>query len=328
MASIPEPVSNLVPIQTVSKDKYRDCLASFLRDVDFQRPPPYSPDASLEQLALERCLQIGKQQGLAEERMPTIAKLASASAFWCYPYHEREIQLLIALYTAYFFMLEDLGQEFLESIRGFRRNILQNGKQTPVFHAFIGLFDKFDQHYPIFNVDMMYKGLLDFTSAAAFEFDMNGFLDVHPSAPNLADYLRMKTGIPAPYICFITPTAVFPEPRQLQLFIQAIPDLLYISNGTNDLFSFYKESILSTDHINFVHNYAVSHQITAQQALDELSSRLVQCVRNVRATVSGDHLLLKYVDGFINGNIGFHLNLPRYHLTDLGMPLVDEVANM
>lgn len=50
----------------------------------------------------------------------------------------------------------------------------------------------------------------------------------------------------------ILPEALFPEKLYLDYYLQIAPDLLEFTVIVNDLLSFYKESIVSTERNNYV----------------------------------------------------------------------------
>lgn len=304
---------------SITTEHYKQCLTKFLDGVGFECPS-CRPDSAMEQEIAQNCHTLAEAQGLETKHMVKIAKLAVAGSFWLYPHHPRELQRLIAFYSAYFFVVDDMGQNFVEDVRRFRQNILYHKQQTPFLQAFAENLQEYDDHYGYFAADMIFKGLIDFMSAAVSEFDSKGHFDIRPTAPHFPDYFRLKTGIPEPYILFILSQSAFPEKHHLCDFIQVVPDLLQMSNGTNDLLSFYKESILATEKINYIHNYATSHGQSVKEAFDALSDRLVQHSKNIRSTLAHNPKLLEYAEAFIFGNIAFHFHLPRYHLLDLDIP--------
>ncbi|EAU31036.1 predicted protein [Aspergillus terreus NIH2624] len=105
----------------------------------------------------------------------------------------------------------------------------------------------------------------------------------------------------------------------LLLLSKPDPFAIRISVVVNDLLSFYKESIVSTERNNSVYNSAVARGVVIARALDEIAKRAVECIGNVRSVLSSEPKILRYVDSFIRGCVAIH-GLPRYKLSECNIP--------
>ncbi|KJZ70916.1 hypothetical protein HIM_09709 [Hirsutella minnesotensis 3608] len=274
----------------VTPAHYRSLVEKFLRDINFEMPE-FSRDPVLERFLIEDCTMLVRQQGLDLDIVPDVVSLAAMTSSLIYPFHDQQEKKCIARYTSYFFLIEDLGEKFLESNRRFRQNVISQRRQPPILEAFLDLQADFDELYGLFSTDMIYKGLFDFISASTLEFDIGNQFEVQPTAPFLPDYLRMKTALPEPFVYFVLPKSSVSDVSHLIDYIQAVPDLMIVANATNDLLSFYKESILGSERSNFIYQYASARQKMPLEALEAVSKRL--------------------------RNIAFHFQLPRYRLLEL-----------
>ncbi|KAK3679715.1 hypothetical protein LTR78_000091 [Recurvomyces mirabilis] len=68
-----------------------------------------------------------------------------------------------------------------------------------------------------------------------------------PGAVEFPQYFRLKTGYAAPYAHFVFRENIYPEDEFLPIYQPIMPHLVDFINLTNDLMSFYKESILSDE---------------------------------------------------------------------------------
>ncbi|KAF7932969.1 uncharacterized protein EAE97_008736 [Botrytis byssoidea] len=134
-----------------------------------------------------------------------------------------------------------------------------------------------------------------------FECEVGEKLQCSPHAPNFPSYLRSRAGFGGPYAMYLFPEKLFPEATFLQCYIQAIPDLLEVIAFMNDVFSFYKESVVSTDRNNYVHNYAAIHGVTVCKALEDTAASLAECIRRLRLLFSSEPEMLKVLNSFIEG---------------------------
>lgn len=290
-------------------------MQRFLQKIAFE-PPTLPHDAALEQFVLESLKDVAELQGLdIQYQIPTMAKVAVDMTHLVYPFHDKELQSLLALYTAFFFVCDDHAPPLIPELRKLRKNILSGEPNGPFLTAWVGLLDQISAYYGTFSADMITYSTLEFMTAAVFEHETDGNLKCHPSAPNFPLYLRLKTGLAEPYVKMVLPEALFPENQYLELYFQVAPDLLEISVLINDLLSFYKESIVSNERNNYVYNYAAAHEISVARAFDVIADRMVECIRNVRSVLGSQPEMLRYVEGFIQGIVAVH-GLSRFRLSE------------
>ena len=139
------------------------------------------------------------------------------------------------------------------------------------------------------------------------------------TSPKFPRYFRVMTGVAEAYTYFILCKDNL-SADALELFVQAAPDIMDITDGLNDVLSFYKESILSTERSGYVYHRALAEQRGVCEALRGLVADVKGYIDNVRCTLQGDPMLLRLVDAYVQGTICFHVTQPRYRLSELNIP--------
>lgn len=303
----------------VTRSHFREIANKFFQDVSFQLPE-LTPDLSLQQHVVTKCCEEARAQGLDVEAVADLCKISVDVTRLVYARHEKELQKAIAVHTAYMFIVDDHGHLFVDQLQNFHRNILLGRPQGgPILEGWAKLLPEFDQYYGAFCANGILVGTLDFVATEPFEIATKGQLQVHPSARKFAHYFRLKSSIPEPYTNFLLVESIFPESIHLSQFIQAVPDLMDYVGFVNDILSFYKESIVQTERNNYVYNYAAANGQSVLEALETLTSKAAECVRNVRSILASQPELLKYVETYFEGLIAVHIYLPRYMLSELNM---------
>ncbi|KAL4903974.1 isoprenoid synthase domain-containing protein [Aspergillus multicolor] len=305
-----------------TKDHFQSVARRFVQDVVVSLPP-FPSNSVLERFVVNKALEVAYAQGLDVEKVTKIAKQSVGVALLVFSRHDPELQQLIALYTTYFYLVDDFGGGFVEHLRNFGRNLLLAKPQEPlVLKEWINVLKELDTFYGRHSADTILSGTLEFITEAVFEVESAGHLQIHRSAKKFPNYLRIKTGVAAPYSSFLFPETKFLEDIYLKQYVQAVPDLLEFTSFVNDILSFYKESIASDERDNYCYIYAAAYDLSIEHALEQLVNKTVECVRNVRSILSSAPELLEYAESYIQGCIALHFYLPRYRLSELH--LLDE----
>ncbi|KAF7899659.1 hypothetical protein EAF00_003995 [Botryotinia globosa] len=305
---------------TVTKDQFEIIVRKLLQKISY-KPLVMLQDVELESFILEHLLVLSRDQHLDLQKMPQIAKVAVETVHLLYPWHEKALQKLITIYTGYFYVIDDCVQDLLPNLRAFRRNLLAGISSGPFLDGLTKVLAQIVAYYGPFASDFIYSSTFELIAMVVFEWEIGEKLHCNPYAPNFPAYLRSKAGIGEAYAKFLFPEKYFPEATFLQRYIQATPDLLEINVFLNDVFSFYKESVVSTDRNNYVHNYAVVHGITAHEALEAIAANLAECVVRLRLLLSSEPEIMKVINAFIEGYIATNW-LPRYRLHECDLPKV------
>lgn len=297
----------------ILKEEYREILCNFLYKNRFQTA---KNDGDIEKNILNHFLGYDE---ISEEKAKYLALHGAASAEHFYPLHDKEVQLAIGLYTAYLGAIDDLGLAFLHDLRQFRHDVFHGTPRIPLLRGYQKLCNDFGQYFTTFPTDKIAVGTINFVSSTVIELEAHDFQRVS-IAPNFPHYLRFMTGLVEAYAWFLLPKSVYSQER-FDLFIQAVPDVMDYTNAVNDLFSFYKESILSNEMNNPIHLRGQQSSTPVKDVLQSLPSEIEVYSSRIKAIVSNDPVLLKTVDAYLEGYIGFHITQPRYRLKELGLNL-------
>ncbi|TGO25970.1 hypothetical protein BPAE_0068g00040 [Botrytis paeoniae] len=310
----------LLDQDSVTKAQFETIARKLLQDISY-KPLTMSQDVALESFVLEQLLDVARDQHLDLQKIPQIAKLSVQTVHLIYPWHEKELQKLIAIYLAYFYIIDDYVENLLPSLRAFRQNLLAGTSNGPVLDSWMKISAQTVAYYGPFASDFIYSSTFELISMAVFESEMEGKFYCGPHAPNFPRYLRSKAGILEAFAKYLFPEKAFPEATCLQHYLPATPDLLELNASMNDVFSFYKESVVSTERNNYVYNYSAARGVTVHKALEDIAASLAECIRRLRLLFSSEPEMLKVVNSFIEGYIAMNW-LPRYRLHECDLPKV------
>ncbi|XDG03119.1 hypothetical protein ABKA04_002734 [Annulohypoxylon sp. FPYF3050] len=306
------------------KRKYEEMLQRFLQDISF-KALPLRYDPSTESAVVEYY----QAQDFAPDYIQHYLPIIQSSAWIAtstYPFVPREIREAIAIYTALVIMVEDTSEENLMDLKLFQDRLLRNQPQpNQLLEATVHFLHTLRGVYGPFISDMITKATVEFVSVCAFEQEYEGIFAASSSTPDFPYYLRLKTGIGEAYSFFAFPECMYPEDVFLRTYLPAIPYIVRWFNLGNDFLSFYKESIVSDERLNYVHNSSRASSVTPIQALEDARSSLVDGVRTVREVLAADPQMHNNLEQLFYGYVMYHFGAARYRLSELGIPEVDEV---
>ena len=174
---------------------------------------------------------------------------------------------------------------------------------------------------------MVIKTTIEFVEGTNVENDFNEFVPV--DALRFPRYLRTKTGFAETYAHAIFPNDTFPEEKYRKLYLPALPALCDIIDFTNDILSFYKETIRSTERINYICNVAKSTGRTALQCLYDTSDAIENRVAEMRRILKPHPALLAHANDYLAAYIGWHIcTTSRYHLNEVKIIVGVDVADL
>ncbi|KAH8809352.1 putative trichodiene synthase [Xylogone sp. PMI_703] len=309
------------------KQQYKGVLQHFLQDISFQvLPCTYDPSMENAVIQYLKCQHFSVDYVLSI--MPTIRASAWIAA-GTYPFVPKNVQEIIAIYTTLMITVDDISKDNVDDYKDFQVRLLRKQSQpNPALRSIVQFMDVIRQTYGNFVSNMIMKETIGFVDACIFEQEYEGKLVLTQSTPEFPLYLRLKTGIAEVYSLFAFPQVLYPEEKFLSVYIPAVPDILKFFNFTNDLLSFYKESVISNDRLNYISNYSRVKNITPLQSLETISAELVTCIRNIRTTLADYPEMQGHMEQLFHGYIMFHMSASRYRLSELEMKEVDEVMKV
>ncbi|TGO10639.1 hypothetical protein BTUL_0129g00210 [Botrytis tulipae] len=320
MAAISTLNEALLDRDSVSKAQFETIARKLLQDISY-KPLIIHQDVDLESNVLEQLMEVARVQHLDLKKIPQIAKFSVQAVPLLYPWHEKTLQKLITMYIAYFYVIDDCIQNLLPNLRSFRQNLLAGTSNGPVLDGWMKVLAQIVAYYGPFASDFVYSGTFELITMAVFESEIGEEFHCSPHAPNFPGYLRSKIGLLEPFAKYLFPEKVFPEVTCLQHYLPATPDLLELNASLNDVLSFYKESVVSTERNNYVYNYSAARGVTVHKALEDTAASLVECIRRLRLLFSSEPEMLKVVNSYIEGYIAINW-LPRYRLDECDLPRV------
>ncbi|KAJ5691604.1 terpenoid synthase [Penicillium malachiteum] len=127
--------------------------------------------------------------------------------------------------------------------------------------------------------------------------------------------------MPEPFVYFAAPKSVCGGyEKVLNFFIQAAPELCDFTNHINDLFSFYKEAILSSEHDGYFYHRVQAEKISVVECLNRMVDEVHARIHRIEATLANDPEVAKIGVAYIRGYLGFHVTEPRYKISELNVP--------
>ncbi|KFG85270.1 putative trichodiene synthase [Metarhizium anisopliae] len=306
------------------KRQYADILQRYLCGISYQKLScQYDP--SIEEAVVQHFRNLNFPNDFVKRIMPIIhasAWIATST----YSFTPRHVQEAIAVYTSLAVAIEDTSKESTHDLKRFQQRLF-NRQPQPNFllQAMVDCLVSLRGIYGPFICDMIAKSTAEYISVCAFEAKYDGTLRPTPSSPDFPYYLRLKTGVAEVYAFFAFPEVLYPEEAFLHVYILAVPDISRYFNLGNDLLSFYKESIVADERLNYIYNCSRVSNSTPLESIWSTHLALITCVENIRKTLSASPQMRRNIDQLINGYVMYHFGASRYKLADLGIQEVDEL---
>ncbi|KAI1106469.1 putative trichodiene synthase [Jackrogersella minutella] len=306
------------------KQQYKDLLQKYLRDTSFEVLPS-TYDLFTESAVVEYL----RAQDFSPDYVQRYKPIIQAGAWIAtstYPFTPARVREAIAIYSTLAIMIEDTSKENLTDLKSFHDRLLHRQPQAnKLLETTIHFIQGLRGIYGPFISEMITKATMEFISVCIFEQEYEGIFAAASSTPEFPWYLRLKTGIGEAYAFFAFPEALYPEDTFLPTILPTIPYLLRFFDLGNDFFSFYKESVVSNDRLNYIHNCSRANSITPTRALEDASSSLSDCVRIVREALSVNPQLRDNIEQLFHGYAMYHFGTERYRLSELSIPEIDDV---
>ncbi|KAL4901234.1 isoprenoid synthase domain-containing protein [Aspergillus multicolor] len=304
------------------KDEYQELLIQFRQDIAFTSQD-CGPYASVEKAVLDYFRAQGFSFEFIHRGYPAI-KASCTIATTTYPFAPIEVQEVVAVYTAFAIFIDDTTNVSTDDLRTFLARLCGGQSQpNPLLQDMLRFIaDVIPRFYGPFASDIIRKAIIEFISACVIENEYTGKIVLATTAPDFPYYLRHKTGMAEAYAFFAFPEALFPESIFLPVYLPIMPDLVKYFNLANDLLSFYKESVVSSETFNYISNHARTNKLRLVESLRETVLSLTRCVANAKATLAHpDHKGLQdAVTKVFNGYFIYHCSSARYRLSELGIP--------
>ncbi|PWY91667.1 putative trichodiene synthase [Aspergillus sclerotioniger CBS 115572] len=254
-------------------------------------------------------------------RLPPIIKWSTAIALTAYPHVSPGIQRVVAIFTVYLIAIDHLAGEILDDLKQVARVLFKGqASENPLRRSFVRfLDDSISNAYGQFATGMILKATLESIAACYVEVELEGAhaLTLPPDARGFPYYLRLKTSIAEAYAFLAFPRDLYPDESHFRGYLLAIPELTYFFKAVNDIFSFYKESIVRDETGNFVCNVAVVNAVSPLRALEDICQKTIRVTQRVRCFLSMMPGMQRDIEHLVQGYIPYHLSQTRYRLVEL-----------
>lgn len=299
-----------------SREEYGSILANFLDDIGFSMPAR-EPDMSIIRPVVSHF----ESQPWAPSLIKKAVHKAELTAGMevVYPFVSWDTKVMYGIFCTYMFLIDDSDEELDAELEDFESNLIKGRPQkSPFLRSMMTFIDGMDSCFGPYSRTMISKSMVEFASGRRIETCYNGVMRPTVGALNFPYYLRQKAGIAEPVAHFVFPQSLYPEEKCLSTFILILPDVCDLVSFVNDVMSFYKESILSDETINYVWNLATVHDVSISEALRHTCARAIRSVNNIRTVLLfQDPQMLDTTDQFIQGYIAWYLKQARYRLSDI-----------
>lgn len=309
----------MATLPSLSRQDYADLLSTFLSDIKFTMPQS-NPDLTIDQ----RVIAYFETQPWSPSLIQTSMRKAAMSAEiirLVYPYVDRDTTIAYGIFCTYMYLIDD-SEEALDTemaITSFGASLFQEKRQqSPFLQSMLSFLNDLGiAHFGPFSRTMINKSMIEFISGRLLE---THYSSMHPpsGALKFPYYFRQKTSMSEPFAHFMFPDALYPEHKCLERYILVMPDVCDIISFINDIFSFYKESILARE-VNYLSNVAVTQGIDVSESLRHTAQEAVQSVRNIRQVLAECPAMRETTIRSVWGYIAAHMSQARYRLGELDL---------
>jgi len=307
----------LVEIGNISEKEYGQILSKFLEDIDFYMPT-FGYDFSLEGLVKDYFARQKNWPPHLREKAVGMAKWMSTGLGMCYPFASKDIQVAYGIHATYVLFIDDITHELGDALNEFEsRLVIGKPQKSPILQSLVDFLADNGTYMGPYAAAMNTKATIEFISGCILERSYDGKICPPVGAKKFPGYFREKTGYTEPYAHFCFTEAMYPESKFLHAYMPCIQDLIEFISYANDILSFYKESVVGTERLNYVCNIANTHGISATSALQLVCQNVVENVRTIRTVLKDCPDMVNTVDVFFRGYVAWYLNQTRYKLADI-----------
>lgn len=308
--------------ENFSRKELGKSLSESLCSIDFQMPL-HGYDFSLEEAVMDHF----RAQPWAEAHVEKAVKMAkgiSTDVGFCYPFANKDIQAAYGIRGAYTLLVDDMTKELGPALDHCAMNlVLRRPQESPILQSLANWLGQSPAHQGAFVADTNIKSTIDHISGCIIERDYGSNMMVSRGALNFPPYLRTKTGSAELSAHFCFPETLYPESKFLHVYLPAIQDLYDYINHTNDILSFYKESILGQERLTYIPNFAQAHDLTLTKTFRKIIANVTENVQNIGTVFAESPQLLKTTEEFIQGYGVWYLEQLRYRLGELTIRIAD-----
>ncbi|PVI03214.1 terpenoid synthase [Periconia macrospinosa] len=302
--------------ETITKTEYDEIISQFLHDMDFKMPS-HEPDPAIQARALQHfSIQPNWPPHLKEKALLATAYIAPGVAL-CSPSAPFETRLMYGIHASYVLFIDDISHDLGTALNEFEPRLVAGQEQkSPILQSFVNFQLSNRKHLGAYGASINTKSTIEFINGLILEQMYDGKVTAPRGVLSFPRYLREKTGFSEPYAHFVFPEALFPEKKYLPVYLPILQALTDFINYTNDITSFYKESIVGCERFNYIYNIASTRGLSIGEALKLVCDDVVANVQVIRRVLMGHPEMLKVAEEFFQEYVAFHLRQPRYMMAN------------
>ncbi|OJZ82632.1 hypothetical protein ASPFODRAFT_36183 [Aspergillus luchuensis CBS 106.47] len=200
----------------------------------------------------------------------------------------------------------------VDSIAQYRQQLLRlsstvaemSEEPSTVFSLLIRIFEEFDREFPTACANKLFASVVSSLFSLELEYGQSAIFS-SVASPTFPKDFRNMNGSSEAYVYFLLPHEV------------STPELLDNTDEINDLFSFYKESVVGLERETFVYPKARVDGSSAYQTLQMLSGEILRRERLIQSILQSDPVLAHLASMYIRRQITFYLSSERLRPSEL-----------
>ncbi|KAF9883631.1 hypothetical protein FE257_003103 [Aspergillus nanangensis] len=301
-------------------EKYGMVVSRFLDDMGFAMPSS-TKDPSLRTPVTAHFRAQNWNDTLLGKALH-LAEYTSTGLGMVYPYVPRETKISYGIFSTYMFLIDDSEDDIVNELRGFQNDLAQGQPpKSPLLASMFRFVGTMRSEFGSYSWSTIFKSMIEFISGCVIEHRYNGRVRPAVGAVSFPYYLRQRAGIAEPFAHFAFPQTLYPEEIYLDHYILILEDMSDFVNYVNDVLSFYKESILGSEDVNYICNSATTQGVSTLAALGQTCDKAIQSVKNIRSVLASKPEMLCTTEQFLQAYISWYIIQTRYHLDDLQLDI-------
>ncbi|PCH40556.1 terpenoid synthase [Wolfiporia cocos MD-104 SS10] len=289
----------------VSRHAVCDLLERLKLDV-----PTYQRDYKLE----SRVKDVLRSWGVEKQLQPYLPPALILTTTCYHHITDIETKVHIALFSTLVIALDDPSILSTQAPDEFHRRLCSGAiqRELDILGRLTNNLGEMWGHYPPFAASSIFTSALQFVNGCLLEQCAQKGAILSSDALPFITYRRNMSGLAEAFAYFIWPKDKFPD---VEVYMQAIPDICWYQNHVNDILSFYKEE-LAGETGNYMSDRAAASGRTTLETLSEVIDETVVIMQRIR-NILGEGEARDAWESFARGWIAFHTSSPRYRLKEL-----------
>ncbi|KAJ9488565.1 hypothetical protein VN97_g4733 [Penicillium thymicola] len=311
-------------------EHFIDTIVNFLDNVQYDEPPE-SPTPELRanfESIYEGSLRfftqptIQEQLSLSNEAITNATRTTARMASYCWPNIPPEVMGPIAIHFTKLHVMDDFEGDYHADMATFLPDLLRGSEQkNPYWRVMLHGIPDLLRHFDSYLQYNIFRSTIDYYQSCWIEargFKGDRGSDRYPTE------LRRLGQLGACMGSFIFPKAIADETGLFGEVTSAIVHTEPVGALINDLFSFYKEGIVTdgygaAEDNNLIMNVCHVKQLSLREGFDEVAADAIREVQKAQEVFDGSHSPVAEdgMHAFISGYIRWHFCDRRYRMKEL-----------